>query len=102
MKKRIGGAVLALAAVAVFATACGSSDDETPAAAGASGGTDYASCLRNNGVDLPQFNPSNRPSGRPSGQTRPSGGPRPSGSGGFRAGPGGGGFFGSTAPSGVD
>ncbi|MFI5915418.1 hypothetical protein [Dactylosporangium sp. NPDC051541] len=111
MNKRIGGAALALAAVAFFAAACGSSDDNAPAA-GASGGTDYASCLRNNGVDLPQFNasgrPTARPSGmpdsRPSGQVRPSGEPRPSGSGGFRGGgggPGGGGFFGTAAPSGV-
>ncbi|WP_432983476.1 hypothetical protein [Dactylosporangium sp. CA-233914] len=105
--KRIGGAALALAAVALFAAACGSSDDTAPAAAGASGGTDYASCLRNNGVDLPQFNASNRPTARPSGfpdsrpsgEGRPSGRPRPSGSGGFR---GGGGFFGTAAPSGVD
>ncbi|MER7273704.1 hypothetical protein ABT369_04555 [Dactylosporangium sp. NPDC000244] len=114
MNKRIGGAALALAAVALFAAACGSSDDNTPTAAGASGGTDYVSCLRNNGVDLGQFNnasgrPTARPSGfpdsRPSGQPRPSGEPRPSGSGGFRGGgPGGGpgGFFGSEAPNGVD
>ncbi|GAA3279631.1 hypothetical protein GCM10020218_031210 [Dactylosporangium vinaceum] len=104
MNKRIGGAVLALAAVALFAAACGSSDDKTPAAA-ASSGSDYASCLRNNGVDLPQFNASGRPTARPSGQPRPSGQgrpsgePRPSGSGGFRG--GGGGFFGTAAPSGV-
>ena len=106
MNKRIGGAALALAAVAFFAAACGSSD-KAPAA-GATGGTDYASCLRNNGVDLPQFNnasgrPTTRPSGfptaRPSGQARPSGEPRPSGSG-FRG--GGGGFFGTQAPNGVD
>jgi hypothetical protein len=109
MNKRIGGAALALAAVAFFAAACGSSDDNAPAAAGASGGTDYASCLRNNGVDLPQFNasgrPTARPSGFPSGQARPSGQPRPSGSAGFRGGGngnGGGGFFGTAAPSGVD
>ncbi|WP_426509174.1 hypothetical protein ACPPVO_00655 [Dactylosporangium sp. McL0621] len=112
MNKRIGGAALALAAVAFFAAACGSSDDNAPAAAGASGGTDYASCLRNNGVNLPQFNASGRPTARPSGfpggrgsgQPRPSGEPRPSGSGGFRGGNpgGGGGFFGSTAPDGVD
>jgi hypothetical protein len=110
MNKRIGGAALALAAVAFFAAACGSSDDKTPAA-GATGatGTDYASCLRNNGVDLPQFNASNRPTARPSGfpTARPSrspGEPRPSGSGGpggFRGG-GPGGFFGTVAPSGVD
>ncbi|WP_433612216.1 hypothetical protein ACQP2P_00655 [Dactylosporangium sp. CA-139114] len=109
--KRIGGAALALAAVALFAAACGSSGDNTPTAAGASGGTDYASCLRNNGVDLPQFNASGRPTARPSdfpdsrpsGRPRPSGEPRPSGSAGFRGGnPGGGGFFGTAAPSGVD
>ncbi|GAA2607315.1 hypothetical protein GCM10010399_42790 [Dactylosporangium fulvum] len=106
MNKRIGGAVLAVAAAAIFAAACGLSDDTAPAAGpGASGGTDYASCLRNNGVDLPQMNPSNRPSGRPSGfpTARPSGEPRPSGGGGFRGGgPGGGGFFGTAAPNGVD
>ncbi|WP_433054579.1 hypothetical protein [Dactylosporangium sp. CS-033363] len=110
MNKRIGGAALALAAVAFFAAACGSSDDTAPAAAGASGGTDYQTCLRNNGVDLPQFNassrptarPSGMPTARPSGQARPSGEPRPSGSAGFRNG-GGGGFFGGTAaPNGVD
>ncbi|MGI5246434.1 hypothetical protein [Dactylosporangium sp. CA-139066] len=108
MNKRIGGAALALAAVAFFAAACGSSDDKAPAAAGAAGGSDYASCLRNNGVDLPQFNASNRPTARPSGfpTARPSrspGEPRPSGSGGFRGGGGGpGGFFGTAAPNGVD
>ncbi|HTJ40225.1 MAG TPA: hypothetical protein VL738_44075 [Dactylosporangium sp.] len=84
MNKRIGGAVLALAAAVVFAAACGSSNDQAPGG-GASGGTDYASCLRNNGVDLSQFNQSNgptaRPSGRPSGL--PSGQPRPSGGEGF-------------------
>jgi hypothetical protein len=113
MNKRIGGAALALAAVAFFAAACGSSDDNAPAAAGASGGTDYVSCLRNNGVNLPQFNASDRPTARPSGfasgqprpsgQPRASGQPRPSGSAGFRGNGGGGGFFGGTAaPSGVD
>lgn len=106
MNKRIGGAALALAAAAFFAAACGSSDDKAPAAAAsAAGGTDYVSCLRNNGVDLgQQFNGSNRPTARPSGGFpggRPSGQPRPSGS--FRGGPGGGGFFGGTAaPNGVD
>lgn len=105
MNKRIGGAVLAVAAVAIFAAACGSSGDKTPAAAGASGATDYATCLRNNGVDVQQFNnASDRPTARPSGfpTARPSGEPRPSGSGGFRGGGPGGGFFGSVAPSGVD
>ncbi len=104
---RIGGAALAFAAVAIFATACGSSDPGAPAtAAGASGGADYASCLRDNGVNLPQMNgsgrPTTRPSGNPSGRPTafPSGQPRPSGSGGFRG--GGGGFFGTAAPDGVD
>lgn len=105
MNKRIGGAALALAAVAFFATACGSSDSGAPATAAASGGSDYASCLRDNGVDLPQLNASNRPTARPSGRPTafPSGQPRPSGSG-FRGGfpGGGGGFFGTAAPSGVD
>ncbi|MFC4042247.1 hypothetical protein ACFO1B_27800 [Dactylosporangium siamense] len=113
MTQRIGGAALAFAAVAIFATACGSSDPGAPATA-ASGGTDYASCLRNNGVDLPQMNASNRPTGRPDGNPSgrptafPSGQPRPSGSGfpgrgngsGFPG--GGGGFFGTAAPNGVD
>jgi hypothetical protein len=106
MNMRIGGAALAFAAVAIFATGCGSSDAKAPAAAGASGGTDYASCLRDNGVNLPQTNgsgrPTSRPSGFPSGRPTafPSGQPRPSGSGGFRG--GGGGFFGTGAPDGVD
>ncbi|MET7422368.1 hypothetical protein [Dactylosporangium sp. NPDC005555] len=105
MNKRIGGVALAFAVVAVFATACGSSDPAAPAAV-ASGGTDYASCLRNNGVNLPQMNGSGRPTARPDGNASgrptafPSGQPRPSGSGGFRG--GGGGFFGTAAPEGVD
>jgi hypothetical protein len=104
MNKRIGGAALAFAAVAVFATACGSADPSTPTS---TGGTDYASCLRDNGVNLPQLNgsgrPTDRPSGNPSGRPTafPSGQPRPSGSGGFRGG-GPGGFFGTAAPDGVD
>lgn len=109
---RIGGAALALAAVAAFTAACGSSSPSSganaPASAEASGGNDYVSCLRRNGVNLPQFNPSNRPTLRPTARpsgfptVRPSGQPRPSGSfrGGFRGGAGG--FFGSVAPSGVD
>jgi hypothetical protein len=110
MYKRIGGAALALTATALFAVACGSSSDTGSPASAASGATDYQTCLRNNGVDLPQFNASNRPTARPSGlpTARPSGQfrsgePRPSGSGGFRGGGGGpGGFFGTVAPSGVD
>ncbi|GAA1546234.1 hypothetical protein GCM10009827_077980 [Dactylosporangium maewongense] len=104
MTKRIGGAALALAAVAFFATACGSSDSAAPATAAS--GTDYASCLRDNGVNLPQMNGSGRPTARPDGNASgrptafPSGQPRPSGSGGFRG--GGGGFFGTAAPNGVD
>ena len=112
MNKRIGGAALAFAAAALLATACGSSDAGAPATA-ASGGSDYASCLRDNGVDLPRMNASNRPTARPDGSGRPtafpSGMPRPSGSGfpggggpggGFPG--GGGGFFGTAAPDGVD
>lgn len=102
INKRIGGAALALAAAAIFATACGSSGSTPPATAGGpSGGTDYVSCLSNNGVNVPQTNPSNRPSGRGSGRPTafPTGQPRPSGSGGFR---GGGGFGGTAAPDGVD
>jgi hypothetical protein len=108
MNKRIGGAALAFAAVAVFATACGSSSDPGAPATAASGGTDYASCLRDNGVNLPQMNGSGRPTARPSGNPSgrptafPSGQPRPSGSGGFRGGGPGGGFFGTAAPDGVD
>jgi hypothetical protein len=107
-------AFVALAAfVAAFAAACGSSTNATPTseqASNAGGGgnnamASYLSCLRNNGVNIPNVNPSGRPfpSGRPT--ARPSGAPRPSFSpgegrrGGFPG--GGGGFFGSTAPSGV-
>lgn len=104
-------AFVALAAfVAAFAAACGSSTNATPTSeqasnAGAGGDNamaSYLSCLRSNGVNLPNVNPSGRPSGRPT--ARPSGAPRPSFSpGDGRRGGGfpGGGFLGSTAPSGV-
>jgi hypothetical protein len=103
MMKRIGRAALAFAAVALFATACGSTDDLKPAAdAGPSSGSDYTSCLRDNGVNLPQGNTTDRPSGRPSGlpTVRPSGGGLPGG-GRPGGGPGGGGN-GTAAPDGVD
>jgi hypothetical protein len=114
--RRVGGVALAFVAVAAFAAGCGSdsgssSGTPTPQA------TDYLSCLRNNGVNVPQMNGSGRPNGNGSGRPSfdpsnrptafPSGRPRPSGSGGPSGGnfPGGGnrggGLFGSTAPSGI-
>lgn len=110
-RRRLAGVSLALVAVAAFAAACGSSSNATPTSAPASNGgggnnamASYLSCLRSNGVNIPNVNPSGRPTGRPT--ARPSGAPRPSfspGDGGRRGGfpGGGGGFFGSTAPSGV-
>ena len=95
-----------VAAVALFVAGCGSGSTAT--ATPQTAATDYASCLRDNGVNIPQLNRSGRPTEFPSGRptvrpsvrpdARPSGGPD-AGPGGF---PGGGGFFGSTAPSGVD
>ena len=110
--RRVGGVALAFAAVAMFAAGCGSSGSNGSAAP-KSTATDYFTCLRDNGVNIPQMNRSGRPSGNPSERPsrnpseRPSrnpsagadGGPGGNGNGGF---PGGGGFFGSTAPSGVD
>jgi hypothetical protein len=98
---RIGGVALAFAAVAAIAAGCGSASNSATAPKTAA--TDYLGCLRDNGINVPQTNPSGRPTGFPSG--RPSGFPsgrpsgRPSGGPGRQ---GGGGLFGSTAPSGVD
>jgi hypothetical protein len=94
-----------MAAVTVFAAACGGGGGSANAKP-ATSATDYLTCLRDNGVNVPQtggsrgprgsFSPGMRPSGFPSG--RPSG-VRPSGSG---RGGGFGGLFGSQAPPGVD
>jgi hypothetical protein len=102
--RRVGGVALAFAAVAMFTAGCGSNGGS---AAPTTVATDYLTCLRDNGVNLPQMNGSGRPDGNPSGRpsrnpsTRPSagadGGP---GTGGFPG--GGGGLFGSQAPTGVD
>jgi hypothetical protein len=93
-------------ATATALAACGGGEDgpdgATPAA------TDYASCLRANGVTLPSGGafPSGRPSGQRGGSDgappsgRPGGGPSGRPGGGF-GGPGGGGF-GTRAPNGVD
>ncbi|GIJ70069.1 hypothetical protein Voc01_049860 [Virgisporangium ochraceum] len=100
-------------AAATVLAACGGDDGGGGASPGS---TDYASCLRANGVTLPSGRPgglpsgalpSGRPSGRPTGgfdgtppSGRPGGGPsgRPGGGNGF----GGPGSFGSEAPDGVD
>jgi hypothetical protein len=98
---------LVLVAGATFAlAACG--NDTTPTAT-SSTASDYVSCLRANGIQLPEgvgasgF-PTGRPSGFPSG--RPSGAPGNGGaSGGPGGGPGGGqrgGIFGNNPPEGVD
>lgn len=96
--RRVAGAALVAVGLAVFAAACMGSAKGN----GAPVAADYASCLREHGVNLPQFSPGARPSGvRPSG-VRPSGvrpsGLRPSASGR----PGGGFGFGTQAPPGVD
>jgi hypothetical protein len=108
---RWAGAVFALATVAAVGAGCGGGETDgsgaTPAA------TDYASCLRANGITLPSGGPDARPSGRPDG--RPSGAPgfdggpggagRPSGTGrpsGLPSGRPGFGFGGTHAPNGVD
>jgi hypothetical protein len=100
---RLGFFALALAAVAATAAACGGGGKPAANAApsgrpsGQGGGQAYVACLRDHGVDLPQFNGSRgpRPSGRPSGRptARPSDGGN---SGGFRGG------FGDQPPPGVD
>ncbi|MFC0029245.1 hypothetical protein ACFFMM_06865 [Micromonospora chaiyaphumensis] len=108
------GLALATGCAALFVTAaCGGSDDGaagdgTPGAGDPAGGfAAYASCLKEQGIDLPD----NLPTGRPSGQPRPdgSGRPFPSGTpspgfsgrpGGGRGGPGGG--MDRFRPDGVD
>src|SRR5690349_12306698 len=82
-RARLTGVALAFVAVAGIGglvAACGSAhSNATPTNAQPSGGngmTNYLACLRSNGVNVPDVNPSNRP--RPS--ARPSGAPRPSGS----------------------
>jgi hypothetical protein len=105
-RRRIGGVALAFAAVAAFAAGCGGGSGDGSTSAAQPAASDYLSCLRDNGVNLPQVNPSARGSGRPSGFPRPSDRPtnrpsdRPSGEAGRFPG-GGGGFFGSNPPSGV-
>ncbi|MBT8228320.1 MAG: hypothetical protein HKP61_22635 [Dactylosporangium sp.] len=111
-RARFAGLALALVTAGALTVACGSSADDEATASG----DDFATCMREHGVDIGQMNPSARPSGaRPSGQF--SGGPpngqlpdgsarpRPSGSGrsdasGRPGGPGGG--FGDQMPPGVD
>lgn len=99
MKLRIGGAVVAVAAVLALG-ACGHGSDDS-GSAGGDALTQYRDCLSRNGVTLPSFGPRRsgfptvRPTDRPT--SRPTAFPRPSGSaraGGF---PGRGGF-----PQGVD
>jgi hypothetical protein len=102
-RRRLAGVSLAFVAVAAFAVACGSSSNATPTSAQSSNGggnnamASYLSCLRSNGVNIPNVNPSGRPTARPSGAPRPSFSPGE----GRRGGVPGDGFFGSTAPSGV-
>jgi hypothetical protein len=100
--------VAALATAAAVVAGCGG--DTTGGSAATPAATDYASCLRANGISLPSAGPDARPSGRPTG--RPSGAPggpgeagRPSGAGrasGAPSGRQGFGFGGSQAPNGVD
>jgi hypothetical protein len=107
-RRRLAGVSLAFVAacvaVAAFAVACGSSTNATPTSAQPSNGggnnamAGYLSCLRSNGVNIPNVGPSGRPTARPSGAPRPSFSP---GEGRRGGGFPGGGFFGSTAPSGV-
>jgi hypothetical protein len=105
-RRRLGGVAFALVAVAALVAGCGPAGKTTPTSAAPPSGNamaSYLTCLRNNGVNVPQVNPSGRATARPG--TRPSGAPRPSGSpasgrGGFPGG-GFGGALGSAAPSGV-
>jgi hypothetical protein len=106
---RVGGAAAAFVATAGFAAACGGSTGNS-AGAPTPAATDYLTCLKDNGVTIPQAEGSGFPTARPSGGfgrsgfPRPSGFPtaRPSGGAGFpRGGGGAGGFFGTAAPSGI-
>ena len=94
-------AALTLAFAAL--TACGGGDDEPAAATSAAPGGEYAACLRQNGVELPEGFGAGRSGGpRPSGDGRPSGGTRPSGGpGGIRPSGQPGGGFGNNPPEGV-
>ena len=95
---RVGGVAAAFVATAGFAAACGGSAGSNSAAP-TPAATDYLTCLRDNGVNVPTGRPSGFPSARASDRptVRPSGG-----ASGFPRG-GGGGFFGGTgAPNGVD
>jgi len=88
-RTRLAGLVLALVSAAALTVACGSSSNSSSSGASPAASEDYASCLRKNGVNMPQMNGSGRPSGMmPSGMmpsgSRPervggSGGPRGSG-----------------------
>jgi hypothetical protein len=107
---RWAGAAVALATAAAVLAGCG--DEQTGGSGATPAATDYASCLRANGIELPNTGPDARPSGRPDG--RPSGAPS-FGADGGSGGPGGAGrpsgmpsgrpgfgFGGSQAPDGVD
>jgi hypothetical protein len=98
-RTRLAGLVLALVSAAALTVACGSSNNSASSAASPAASEDYASCLRKNGVTMPQGNGSGRPSGMMPSGGRPgrvggSGGPR--GSGDPSGGPGG------RIPQGVD
>jgi hypothetical protein len=104
LRWRVGAvafAAVTTVAIVSLVTACGSSSPSTPAAAATTPGgagqqfAAYTQCLQRNGVTLATRGP------RPSGATF-SPRPRPSGSRGFGGGFGGGGFFGTQAPPGVD
>jgi hypothetical protein len=102
MKLRIGGAVVAVAAVLALA-GCGHGSDNAASSGSGDAQTQYRDCLSRNGVTLPSFPAGARPSGFPTARptnrptTRPTAFPtvRPSGGFGNRNG---GGFF----PQGVD
>jgi len=101
MKLRIGGAVMAVAAVLAVA-GCGHSTNNAGPASPGDAQTQYRDCLSRNGVTLPSFRP--RPSGFPTVRptdrptVRPSGFPTVRPSGGF----GNGGFGNGNFPQGVN
>jgi hypothetical protein len=122
-RARLALALMVGSAVVVLAAACGGSDsggkDGDAQAGGEAGGfAAYASCLKKQGIDVPDDLPTGRPrpsgsgrpsgfpSGRPSGwpsgrpSVRPSGAPSPGASGRFGGGQRGG--FGGLRPEGVD